>query len=60
MVHVYTPTNVADEQTKQDFYEKLQEVVEQVRKHDMLISTGDMNAMVGNLVSGLERVCDDT
>ena len=55
MVHVYTPTNDADEQTK-DFYEKLQEVVEQVRKHDMLVITGDLNAMVGNLVNGLERV----
>ena len=35
--------------------EKLEEVTEQVH-HDMLIIIGDMNAKVGNLVNGLERV----
>ena len=56
MIHVYAPTNYADEQTKEDFYGKLPEVAEQVHNHDMLIITGDMNATVGNLVNGLERV----
>ena len=56
MIHMYAPTNDADEQTKEEFYGKLQEVAEQVHKHDMLIITGDMNAKVGNLVNGLERV----
>ena len=51
---MYAPTNDADEQTKEDFYGKLQEVAEQVHKHDMLIITGDMNAKVGNLVNGLK------
>ena len=40
MIHVYAPANHADEQTKNDFYGKLQEVAEQM----------------GNLVNGLERV----
>lgn len=56
MIHAYAPTNDADEVTKEDFYGKLQEVAEQVHKHDMLIITGDMNAKVGNLVNGLGRV----
>ena len=55
-IRVYAPTNDADEQTKEDFYGKLQEVTEQVHNHDILIITGDMNAKVGNLVNGLERV----
>ena len=56
MIHVYAPTNNADEQTKEDFYGKLQEVTEQVHNHDMLIITGDTSAKVGNLFNGLERV----
>ena len=56
MIQVHAPTNDADEQTKEDFYEKLQEEVEQVHKHDMLVITGNMNAKVGNLVNGLGRV----
>ena len=56
MIHMYAPTNGTDEQTKEDFYGKLQEVTEQVHNHNMLIITGDMNAKVGNLVNGLERV----
>ena len=39
---------------------KLQDVAKQVHKHDMLIITGVMNAKVGNLVNGFERVMDDT
>ena len=53
---MYVPTNDADEQTKEEFYGKLQEVSEQVHKHDMLNIIGDTNAKVGNLVNGLERV----
>lgn len=55
---MYAPTNDADEGTKEDFYGKLQEVAEQVHKHDMLIITGDMNAKVGNLVNGPGRVME--
>ena len=52
MIHVYAPTNDAHEQSKEDFYGKLQEVTEQVHNHDLLIITGEMNAKVGNLVNG--------
>ena len=50
MIHMYASTNGADEQTKEDFYGKPEEVAEQV------IITGDMNAKVGNLFDGLGRV----
>ena len=56
MIHVYAPTNDADEQTKEDFYGKLQEVAEQVHNRNMLIITGDVNVKVGNLVNSLGRV----
>ena len=56
IIHVYAPTNDVDKQTKEEFYGKLQEVAEQVHKHDMLIIIGDMNVKVGNLVNRLGRV----
>ena len=43
MIHVYAPTNDANEQTK-DFYQKLQ-ATEQLHNHDMLIITGNMNGL---------------
>ena len=55
MIHVYAPTNDADVQKKEDFYEKLQEVTEQVHHHDMLIITGDMNARWETLSTALEE-----
>jgi len=35
MIHIYASTNDAGEVTKEDFYGKLQEVAEQVHKHDV-------------------------
>ena len=35
MIHAYAPTNDAEDVTKEDFYGKLQEVAEQVHKHDV-------------------------
>ena len=48
IIHIYAPTEDADEQTKDAFYGKLQDVLDTVNEHDMLIATGDMNAKVGN------------
>ena len=47
LVHVYAPTEDADDQTKDDFYTRLQDVLDNRNMHDMLIVTGDMNAKVG-------------
>ena len=37
VIQVYAPTNDADDDTKDDFYELLQRAVDDVPKHDMLI-----------------------
>ena len=47
MVHVYAPTEDADEEEKGEFYMRLQDVLNGCKTHDMLVITGDMNAKVG-------------
>ena len=56
IVHIYAPTEDADEQTKNEFYRRLQEVLDNRKAHDMLIVTGDMNAKVGDDNKGYERI----
>ena len=56
MIHTYVPTEGADEQIKDEFYEKFQETIQQVSKHDLLIVTCDMNAKVGNDNESYEQV----
>ena len=48
LFHIYAPTEDTAEQIKDEFYERLQDVLDSVNEHDMLIVTGDMNAKVGN------------
>ena len=48
MIHLYAPTEVADDDVKEEFYTKLQELVGDLHQHDMLVITGDMNAKVGS------------
>ena len=38
------------------FYEQLQSVVEKVNKHDLLLTTGEMNAKIGSSNHNRERV----
>ena len=47
LIQVYAPTNDADDDTKDDFYDQLQKTVDEVPGHDMLIIMGDLNAKVG-------------
>ena len=46
VIHVYAPTEDADEQAKDDFYTRLQDVIDGVNTHDVIMVTGDMNAML--------------
>ncbi|KAK2726760.1 hypothetical protein QYM36_007561 [Artemia franciscana] len=43
----YAPTNEADDDVKNSFYETLQAVTKDVPKHDVLCVSGDLNGKVG-------------
>ena len=45
----YAPTNEAENEVKDDWYEQLQYEVFRVRQHDLLLIMGDINAKVGDL-----------
>ena len=55
-MHIYAPTEDAEDQAKDEFYARLQDVLERRNRHDMLIITGDINAKVGNDNRHYERV----
>ena len=47
LIQCYAPTNDAEEEDKEDWYEQLEQTVSKVPIHDMLLIIGDMNAKVG-------------
>ena len=47
IIQVYAPTNEANVEDKNNFYEQHQTVVDSVHKHDILLVMGDLNAKVG-------------
>ena len=54
IMQCYAPTNDADEQEKEEFYQQLQEIVNQKKKKDILILMGDLNAKIGSDNDGRE------
>ncbi len=56
LFQVYAPTEEAEEEVKNEFYEALQSKVSQVPKQDMLIVAGDFNAKVGQNNDGYESI----
>ncbi|XP_065565936.1 craniofacial development protein 2-like [Artemia franciscana] len=51
VVVCYAPTNVAEVETKKEFYHSLQTVVNNIPKHDIMCILSDLNAIVGNYES---------
>lgn len=47
VINVYAPTEQANEEIKQEFYNELEKLYDEVPKRDTLIILGDFNAQVG-------------
>ena len=47
LIHVYSPTNDACVESKDEFYEQLQSSMEKCNRNYILIIPGDLNAKVG-------------
>ncbi|XP_013401097.1 uncharacterized protein LOC106166982 [Lingula anatina] len=56
IIQCYAPTNDAEADVKDDWYEQLQVAVSRVPQHDLLLVIGDLNAKVGADNSNSERV----
>ena len=56
VVACYAPTEATQSNEKDEFYQKLIDVVESVSKTEFMFVMGDMNAGVGNDRSGWERI----
>jgi len=47
LCQVYAPTAAAEEEEIEEFYEKLQNVIEKTPKGNVYVTKGDLNAKVG-------------
>ena len=56
IIQVYAPTNEANVEDKDNFYEQLQTVMDSVHKHDILLVMGYLNAKVEEDNEGYENI----
>ena len=52
IVQAYAPTSDYDDNKKEEFYDQLQNVIDQTPKKDILVVQGDWNAKVGRDACG--------
>ena len=57
-IQVNSPTNDAHDESKEEFYERLQREVEKTPRHDALIVIGNLNAKIGEDNEGWEKVME--
>ena len=56
IIQCYAPTNDADDEVKEEFYQMLEETTRKCSEKDITILLGNMNAKVGNENTGYEQV----
>ena len=56
IVQCYAPTEEASEEEKEAYYDQLEMITQNIKKQDIKIFIGDMNAKVGQENNGNERV----
>ena len=56
VIMVYAPTNEADEETKELFYNRLTAVIDRRPRRNMIVVMGDLNAKIGSDNEGYEAV----
>ncbi|XP_066289728.1 craniofacial development protein 2-like [Branchiostoma lanceolatum] len=56
VIQCYAPTNDAEEEKKEEFYQQLQAVLDKGRNKDITLLMGDLNAKIGSDITGHEEV----
>lgn len=56
VIQVYAPTEEANDAEKDEFYDVLQTVIDEIPRHDLKIVIGDMNAQFSHDHQGFEDI----